>query len=128
MAFPGRGIQRIISKYAVDRTVRHYVDRRNQTFDADGLPVDLGVSEITVKIHDQPLTGKMIKYLPEGQRLEDVRRGWTLDVDNLKEQDEVNINGFIFTVNGVEQYNTGLPHSHKEFTLLRTGEQDNIWI
>ncbi len=127
MGFPGRGIERIIKRYAVDRTVRHYEDRRNQTYDADGLPVALAFSEVTVKIHDQPLTGKMIKYLPEGQRLDDVRRGWTMDVDNLKEQDEVEIDGFIFTVNGVQQYNTNLPHSNKEFNLLRTGEQDKLW-
>jgi hypothetical protein len=126
MATPGRNTQRIIKKYAIDRTVRHYEERRNQTFDADGLPIDLSFTEETVKIHDQPLSGKLIKYLPEGQRLDDVRRGWTVEVDKLKEQDQVNIDGFIFTVNGVQQFQTGV-YGHKEFNLLRTGEQDNLW-
>lgn len=126
MPNPGRNIQRIIKKYAIARTVRHFEDRRNQTYDGDGLPIDLSYSEISVQIHDQPLSGKLIKYLPEGQRSDDVRRGWTVEVDNIKNQDEVNIDGFIFTVNDVQHFQTSV-YGHKEFNLLRTGEQNNIW-
>ena len=204
MGTPGKGTRRIIKKYAISREVRHYEDRRNQTFDDDGLPISLelasavvgktyaivagvatvasvdhgletgqqitvtddsyvpgtgavldGVHVITatgddtftfptteadrsgktltyavtisVKIHDQPLSGKILKYLPEGQRLEDVRRGWTIEIDSIKEGDEVNIDGFIFTVQGVQHFQTGV-YGHKEFNLLRTGDQDNLWI
>lgn len=123
----GRNTRRIIQKYAVARTVRHYEDRRNQTYDADGLPVALSFTSETVQIHDQPLQGKMLKYLPEGQRAEDVRRGWTVEADKVKEGDEINIEGFIYTVNSVEEYKTGV-YGHKEFNLLKTGEQDNTWI
>jgi len=126
MGSPGRNTKRIIKKYATARTVRHFEDRTNQGFDADGLPVGLTFNELSVQVHDQPLTGKLIKYLPEGQRLDDVRRGWTIEVDNIKEQDEINIDGFIFTVNSVQHYQTGV-FGHKEFNLLRTGEQDNVW-
>ena len=126
MGSPGRNTRRIIKKFAIARTVRHYEDRRNQGWDEDGLPIALSNTEETVQMQDQPLTGKLIKYLPEGQRLDDVRRGWTIEVDKIKEQDEINIDGFIFTVNSVQHFQTGV-FGHKEFNLLRTGEQDNTW-
>lgn len=126
MTFPGKNIQRIIKKYSVDREVRRFIERREQIYDDEGLPVSLSQTVETVRIHDQPLTGKLIKFLPEGQRLEDVRRGWTVEVDKLKKQDQVNIDGFIFTVNQVQEYTSGI-FRHKEFNLLRTGEQDNVW-
>lgn len=121
----GRNTQRIIKKYAVERTVRHYDDRTGQTY-TDGLPDALGFTAETVLIHDQPLSGKTLQYLPEGQRLEDVRRGWTVDVDKVKEGDEINLGGFIHTIQSIEHYQTGV-FGHEEFNLIRTGYQDNAW-
>ena len=124
---PRRQIRRIIKKYATARTVRRYADRRTQGFDSDGDPIILNFTEEMVQVHDQPLTGKMIKYLPEGQRLDDVRRGWTIETDKIKEQDQIELEGFTFTVNGVQPFVRSGHTTHTEFNLLRTGEQDNLW-
>lgn len=123
MAFGG-GIARVITRFAVSRTIRRFADRRTQTYDSEGDPISLPVAVGTINIHDQPIgDGKLIKDLSEGQRLQDMRKGWTFEV--IKEKDILDIDGFAFTVNAVKEY-PGIP-GHTECDLLRTGEQDNVF-
>lgn len=129
MALPGRQIQRIVKLYATSHAIRRFEDRRNQEYDEEGDPVGLQQALSTILIHHQPIgDGELIKELSEGQRLQDMKKGWTLE--SVNEKDLINIDGFIFTVNAVREYIsvTAGQESHKEVDLLRTGEQDNTWI
>ena len=123
MAFGGQ-IARVITRFATSRTIRRFVDRRTQTYDSEGDPIPLPFTVGTINIHDQPIgDGKLIKDLLEGQRLQDMRKGWTFEA--ITEKDVMDIDGFAFTVNAVQEY-PGIP-GHTECDLLRTGEHDNVF-
>lgn len=78
----------------------------------------------TIKGHHQPIgKGKLLSSLPEGQRLEDVKKWWTLD--ETKAKDKIIIDGFIYTVNAVMKW-ASYEDTFTEADLLRTGEADNI--
>lgn len=81
-------------------------------------------TRVTIKGHHQPIgKGKLLSSLPEGQRLEDVKKWWTLD--ETKAKDKIIIDGFIYTVNAVLEWANYAP-AFTEADLLRTGEADNI--
>jgi len=123
MAFGG-GISRVIRRFATVHTIRRFGDRRTQGYDSEGDPVPLPFTAASINIHHQPIgDGKLIKDLSEGQRLQDMKKGWTIEA--IKEKDELDIGGFAFTVNAVQEY-PGTP-GHTECDLLRTGEQDNVF-
>ena len=123
MAF-GSGIARVIRRFQTSHTIRRFTDRRTQTYDSEGDPIDLPVTVGVIKIHHQPIgDGKLIKDLSEGQRLQDMKKGWTLEA--ITEKDILEIDCFAFTVNAVQEY-PGTP-GHTECDLLRTGEQDNVF-
>lgn len=119
--FPRRkDIRRIIDRYSSPHDIIRFGDRTTQTYDDDGDPIPLPATPETISLHHQPLgDGKLIKDLKEGQRLEDIKKGWTREA--VQEKDRITIDGAIFTVNAIQIW-----PSHKELDLLRTGEQDNI--
>lgn len=123
---PGKDIKRIIDRYiqySSPHDIIRFGDRTTQAYDSDGDPISLSAAPETIKLHHQPIgSGKLIKDLPEGQRLEDVKKGWTREA--VQEKDKITIDGAIFTVNAIQLWpgQTG----HKEIDLIRTGEQDNI--
>lgn len=120
----GANIARTILRRAVSRTIRRFGDRRTQTYDEGGNPIPLKPIIGTIQLHDQPIgDGKLIKDLSEGQRLQDMRKGWTIEA--IQEKDILDIDGFAFTVNAVQKY-PGIP-GHTECDLLRTGEHDNVF-
>lgn len=123
MAF-GKNVARVIRRFATSHTIRRFADRRTQTSDSEGDPIPLPFTAGTISIHHQPIgDGKLIKDLSEGQRLQDMKKGWTLEA--ITEKDILDIGGFAFTVNAVQEY-PGTP-GHTECDLLRTGEQDNVF-
>lgn len=123
MAF-GKNVARVIRRFATSHTIRRFGDRRRHTTDGGGNPIPLKSVDGTIKIHHQPMgDGKLIKDLAEGQRLTDMRRGWTIEA--IQEKDILDIDGFAFTVNAVQKY-PGTP-GHTECDLLRTGEHDNVF-
>lgn len=123
---PGKDVRRIVDRYiqySSPHDIIRFGDRTTQTYDADGDPIPLPATPETISLHHQPLgSGKLIKDLPEGQRLEDVKKAWTKE--DVQEKDRITIDGAIFTVNAIQIWpgQTG----HKEMDLIRTGEQDNI--
>lgn len=120
---PGKDIGRIIDRYiqySSPHDIIRFGDRTTQTYDDDGDPIPLSSAPGTISLHHQPLgDGKLIKDLSEGQRLQDVKKGWTREA--VREKDRITIEGAIFTINAIQIW-----PSHKELDLLRTGEQDNI--
>jgi hypothetical protein len=112
MALPGKRIKAVVKRHATNHQI--------QTYTA-GVADPLSNTPGTINIHHQPIgDGKLIKSLNEGQRLQDMKKGWT--IEPIKEKDIININGFGFTVNAVQEWT-----SHTEVDLWRSGEQDNIW-
>ncbi len=123
MAF-GASIARTILRFSTSHTIRRFGDRRTQTYDGGGNPIPLKPVVGVIKLHHQPIgDGKLIKDLSEGQRLQDMRKGWTIEA--IQEKDILDIDGFSFTVNAVQKY-PGIP-GHTECDLLRTGEHDNMF-
>lgn len=120
---PGKDIRRVLDRYiqfSSPHNVIRFADRTTQTYDADGDPAPLAATPGTINLHHQPVgSGKLISDLPEGQRLKDVKKGWTRE--NIQEKDRVEIEGAWFTINAIQLW-----PSHKELDLIRTGEQDNI--
>jgi len=123
---PGKGIQKVINKYirySSPHDVIRFGDRLKQRYNKRGYPVPVTQTAGTIKLHHQPAgDGTLIKDLKEGQRLQDMKKGWT--AEEIREKDRVKIDGVWFTVNAVQIWpgQTG----HKELDLLRTGEQDNL--
>jgi len=123
--FPGgKDTRRIIDRYSSAHDIIRFGDRTTQTYDENGDPIPLPSTPGTIMLHTQPIgDGKLIKDLQEGQRLEDVKRGWTYEA--VKEKDTISVEGAIFTVNAIQTW-PGRTGGHKELDLIRTGEQDNI--
>ena len=123
---PGKGVRKVIEKYikySSPHNIIRYGDRTAQTYDENGDPIPIASTAGIINLHHQPMSaGALIKDLQEGQRLEDMKKGWTVDEINWK--DRVEIEGAWFTVNAIQPWpgQTG----HKELDLIRTGEQDNI--
>lgn len=128
MALPGSGIQRVIKRflqYSSPHSIKRFGIRTDQEFDSEGDPLPLPQTDSTVDLHHQPIgDGRLIKDLSEGQRLTDMKKAWTVDL-TVQEKDIINIDGFAFTVNAVQEY-PGQP-GHLEMDIIRTGEQDNIF-
>lgn len=120
---PGKDIKRIIDRYiqySSPHNITRFGDRTKQVYDGAGDPVPLPSTAGTINLHHQPIgSGKLIKDLQEGQRLEDMKKGWTREA--VQEKDRITIDEAIFTVNAIQLW-----PSHKELDLIRTGEQDNI--
>ncbi len=122
MSRPGAGIIRVIKKYQTDHEIIRFT--RDNTSYVDGIAQPDASARTAVKGHHQPIgDGKLIKSLPEGQRLEDVKKWWTLE--DTAEKDQIIIDGFIYTVNAAMKWANYQP-VFTEADLLRTGEADNI--
>jgi len=121
MSKPGLGIRRIIKKYATSHTIIRYT-RGSATY-VGGILQDIPSTTGAIKIHIQPIgKGDLIADLPEGQKQENVKKGYTLE--SIGKKDEVIIGNAIFTVNAIQEW----PESnHTECDLIRTGEADNVY-
>ena len=126
---PGKNIIRTVKKYSEAYEIIRY--SRDQ---AAYIPQFLGgvaqpreSERVAIRGHWQPIgSAKLISSLPEGQRLEDVRKWWSTGSENVvKEKDKIVIDGAYFSVNGVLNW-TNYQSVFIEADLLRTGETDNL--
>jgi len=129
MPRPGKNIIRIVKRYSEDYEIIRY--SRDQ---AAYIPQFVGgvaqpreSERVAIRGHWQPLgAGKLISSLPEGQRLEDVRKWWSTGAENVvKAKDKIVIDDAYFTVNGVYKW-TNYSSVFIEADILRTGEADNL--
>lgn len=123
---PGKDIQKVLARfirYSSPHAITRFGDRTTQAYDAFGDPIPLSSAVETINLHHQPIgSGSLIKDLKEGQRLEDVKKGWTAEA--VQEKDLITIDSALFTVNAIQPWPG--QSGHKELDLIRTGEQDNI--
>ena len=128
MRLPSPDIQRTARHFA-DHSPAHdiqrFADRTTQAYDTNGDPVPLTSVIESIDIHLQPMSaGSLIKDLKEGQRLEDMKKGWTTKPfveEPVNVKDRIKEDGIWYTVNAYLKW-----PSHTEVDLIRTGEQDNI--
>ena len=125
---PSKDIKRVAKVFADNsptHEIERFADRTTQTYDTNGDPVPLSRVIESIDVHFQPMTaGALIKDLVEGQRLEDMKKGWTtkpFTEDPVNVKDRIKEEGIWFTVNAILKW-----PSHTELDLIRTGEQDNI--
>lgn len=128
MRLPSRDIQRAsrhFAEHSPAHEIQRFADRTTQAYDANGDPIPLSSVTESIEVHFQPISsGKLIKDLKEGQRLEDMKKGWTTKPysdDPVNVKDRIKENGIWYTVNATQNW-----PSHVELDLIRTGEQDNI--
>lgn len=119
-------IRRVIVDHQTDHDIIRF-DRNSQEFlpvYVEGIAQPRTRTRTTIKGHHQPISkGQLLASLPEGQRLEDVKKWWTLET--IKAKDKIIIDGFIFTVNAVNAW-ASYEDTFHEADLIRTGEADNI--
>jgi hypothetical protein len=96
------------------------VTRRATGAYASGIWVDGATSTITIRAHVQPVTGRDLKTLPEGQRTEDARIVYT--TTELKATaggpDSIAIGGEAYEVIKVETW-SGLGGTHYRAVVAR---------
>jgi hypothetical protein len=126
MPRPSRTIIKIIKRYQTDHEIIRFKRNNDEYIPAyvGGIAQPRDFDRVAIKGHHQPISdGKLIKSLDEGQRLEDMKKWWTLDA--TKPKDKIIIDGFIYTVNAAKEWTNYTP-VFTEADLLRTGEADNI--
>lgn len=119
-------IRKVIKDHQTDHEIIRFKRNSQEYIPAyvQGVAQPRDRERVLIKGHHQPIgKGKLIASLPEGQRLEDVKKWWTLD--EVKAKDKIIIDGFIYTVNAVNKWANYSP-AFTEADLLRTGEADNI--
>ena len=122
---PSRGIISVIKKYQTDHEIiRYNRSAPGEPVYVDGIAQPTPQTRVAIKGVHQPIgSAKLIKPLDEGERLEDVKKWWTLD--DTQPRDELVIEGVIYTVLSIMKW-TNYQNVHIEADILRTGEIDNV--
>jgi hypothetical protein len=126
---PSRAIISKVKKYSEDYEIIRFERDQGAYIPqfVGGVAQPRESERVAIRGHWQPIgDGKLISSLPEGQRLEDVRKWWSTGSENVvKKKDKIVIDGAYFTVNGVLGW-TNYTNVFIEADLLRTGETDNL--
>jgi hypothetical protein len=93
-------------------------------FDETGKAVAVSDERNVFKANLQPLTGKEIQSLPEGERTDERLNGWTIEA--ITQKDKVVLRGGVYSVRNIEFWPTHrvneVEFGYNKFVIVRTGD------
>lgn len=122
-----KGILSTVKNFAVP-TIVIRTEKPESEYDADGTAIAKVEVRGTVQLHYQPIEGKDLNSLAEGDRTKEPLRFWTLQKVGL--DDKIVIDGFIYTIRGRKYWPcitlNGASVGYYEGMMIRSGEDKNI--
>jgi hypothetical protein len=94
-------------------------------FDEAGRAIAVNDERSVFKANLQPLTGKEIQSLPEGERTDERLNGWTIEA--ITQKDKLVLRGGVYSVRNIEFWPThrgadGREFGYNKFVIVRTGD------